>query len=160
MNTRKKLCFYINLILSLAIMVIIFLFSTETGELSNDRSGSLKEALLSLLDPILPELLYNFIDEHIRQLAHFALYFALGVTVSLSVRSGFYIWNSTAKPILPYLIALIICIIYAAFDELHQYFVPGRSCRIIDVGIDSLGAFISIGLHFIITLIHKKRTSI
>ena len=33
MNTKRKLCFIINLILSLAIMTVIFLFSTESGEM-------------------------------------------------------------------------------------------------------------------------------
>ena len=37
-------------------------------------------------------------------------------------------------------IALAICLIYASSDEIHQYFVPGRACRIFDVGVDTLGA--------------------
>lgn len=33
-----------------------------------------------------------------------------------------------------------IAVVYAATDEIHQYFVPGRACRLMDVGIDSAGA--------------------
>jgi len=38
------------------------------------------------------------------------------------------------------LLALILTILYAATDEYHQTFVLGRAGRVIDVGIDSLGA--------------------
>ncbi len=31
-------------------------------------------------------------------------------------------------------------VFYAVFDEIHQFFVPARQCRLLDVGIDSLGA--------------------
>ncbi|MBR5116337.1 MAG: VanZ family protein, partial [Lachnospiraceae bacterium] len=40
--------------------------------------------------------------------------------------------------------ALIIAVLYAASDEFHQSFVPGRSCMLGDVGIDSLGALAGI----------------
>ena len=36
--------------------------------------------------------------------------------------------------------AVIFCVCYAMTDELHQYFVPGRSCRLFDVGVDSLAS--------------------
>lgn len=151
MNTKRKLCFIINLILSLAIMTVIFLFSTESGDTSADRSTSLKETLLSFLDPVLPDLIYNFIDEHIRQLAHFTLYFLLGITVSMATKCVII------HPIFSYITSFVICFVYALSDELHQYFVPGRSCRIIDIGIDSLGAILSISLHLFIVLIIKYK---
>lgn len=37
------------------------------------------------------------------------------------------------------LIALIIALIYAASDEIHQTFVPTREGRLRDVGIDTIG---------------------
>lgn len=39
---------------------------------------------------------------------------------------------------------LLFVILYAASDEFHQSFVPGRGPSVIDVGIDTLGA--SLGL--------------
>ena len=42
------------------------------------------------------------------------------------------------------LIVLIVCIIYASFDEVHQLFVDGRSGKITDVLIDSIGALIGL----------------
>lgn len=40
-----------------------------------------------------------------------------------------------------FLRAEVFCALYACSDELHQYFVPGRSCRFFDVCVDSTGAF-------------------
>lgn len=42
------------------------------------------------------------------------------------------------------LYSLLFGILYASTDELHQYFVPGRSARLFDVGIDTLGVFTGI----------------
>ncbi len=38
------------------------------------------------------------------------------------------------------ILSLAAVIFYAISDEVHQYFVPDRQCRLLDVGIDSLGA--------------------
>jgi VanZ family protein len=37
-----------------------------------------------------------------------------------------------------------LCILYAITDEIHQSFVPGRSSRVLDVGIDTLGALLGL----------------
>jgi VanZ family protein len=37
-----------------------------------------------------------------------------------------------------------LCILYAITDEYHQSFVPGRSPRGMDVGIDALGAVLGL----------------
>jgi VanZ family protein len=39
----------------------------------------------------------------------------------------------------PYLLSLAAGIPYAALDEVHQYFVPGRNCSIADLIFDVLG---------------------
>lgn len=44
------------------------------------------------------------------------------------------IWNFLIR-------AEIFCALYACSDEFHQYFVPGRSCKLFDVCVDSTGAF-------------------
>jgi VanZ family protein len=38
------------------------------------------------------------------------------------------------------ILSLAATVLYAVSDEVHQYFVPDRQCRLLDVGIDSLGA--------------------
>lgn len=39
---------------------------------------------------------------------------------------------------------LIIAVFYAMTDEYHQTFVPGREGRLLDVGIDSVGALLAL----------------
>jgi VanZ family protein len=41
-------------------------------------------------------------------------------------------------------VALLLAILYATTDEFHQFFTPGRSSSIIDVGIDSIGCLAGI----------------
>jgi len=45
---------------------------------------------------------------------------------------------------------------YAALDELHQVFVPGRTCLLQDWLIDTAGAFVGIGL--VVLWAFKRRT--
>ena len=40
----------------------------------------------------------------------------------------------------PQTLAILITIAYAITDEIHQYFVPGRTPSIFDIAIDSFGA--------------------
>ena len=44
--------------------------------------------------------------------------------------------------------AFLICLLYAASDEFHQTFIPGRGGQVKDVIIDSCGALVGIGLRF------------
>ena len=43
-----------------------------------------------------------------------------------------------------YLLAFLICVIYAISDEIHQLFVPGRAGQVRDVLIDSAGSLLGI----------------
>ena len=156
MNNNRKIYLYINTILSISIMIVIFLFSSENANLSMNTSNSVKDLLLSFLSKFAPESIIDFIDQYIRKLAHFTLYFLLGITTSNAINNGF-----SFRKHLAYGISSGICIIYAISDEIHQYFVPGRSCSIIDIGIDTLGILSGILLVWVISLIfaYKKKTT-
>lgn len=52
--------------------------------------------------------------------------------------------------------ALGITAAYAATDEFHQLFVPGRAGRVTDVLIDSAGAFLALLAIHIILYYHKS----
>ena len=54
------------------------------------------------------------------------------------------------------LIAWIIGALYSVTDEVHQYFVPGRSCELRDMGIDSCGVLAGV-LIVMLVLRHKER---
>ena len=96
-----------------------------------------------------PEML-SFI---VRKCAHFAEYTLLGWSLALTtadylervretrrdVPSGAQLGASTkAQIIAPWLIGTA----YAVTDEIHQSFVPGRSCEVRDIVIDSCGVLV------------------
>ncbi|KMW24635.1 hypothetical protein HMPREF0977_01630 [Clostridium sp. 1_1_41A1FAA] len=55
-----------------------------------------------------------------------------------------------------FFIALLISVLYAISDEIHQYFVPGRACQFRDVMIDSCGALFGIAVIIILKKIVNK----
>jgi VanZ family protein len=52
------------------------------------------------------------------------------------------------------LLAVILAILYALTDEYHQSLTPGRNSRLSDVGIDTAGAILGVG---ILTAIQSRR---
>jgi len=55
--------------------------------------------------------------------------------------------------------ALLICVLYAASDEIHQLFIAGRSGEVRDVLIDSAGASIGIGIWMVVARILGRKRS-
>jgi VanZ family protein len=48
-----------------------------------------------------------------------------------------------------YMLAWILALLYAATDEFHQSFVPGRNASLVDVLVfDNLGAVVALWLHY------------
>lgn len=54
---------------------------------------------------------------------------------------------------------VILALIYAISDEIHQYFVPGRACSLFDLGLDSIGICLATMIYLII-LISREKTVI
>lgn len=131
----------IFILLSAAAMGLIFAFSAQNGELSSSYSGFAANILRRVLSPVLPGSAVEFIIRYIRKAAHIFIYFVLGIFLSLSAGE---ISLRTRRLPLCLLAAWLICILYAAGDEFHQSFVPGRSASPIDVLIDSAGSLASV----------------
>lgn len=96
------------------------------------------------------------IDYPVRKTAHATEYAVLGILL-LGV---FY--NGNSKKIKNVSLPLIISILYASTDEIHQLFVPGRSGKPFDVMIDGCGAFVGIIITMLIIKLinnHHKKTS-
>jgi VanZ family protein len=51
---------------------------------------------------------------------------------------------------------LLVVILYAASDEFHQSFVPTRTASIIDVGIDTLGGMLALGISILLRFCRMK----
>jgi VanZ family protein len=67
---------------------------------------------------------------------HILLYFGLGVLVVRALAGGWRRYFSLRTAVL----AVIICVLYGASDEIHQHFVPPREMDALDVAADALGA--------------------
>lgn len=56
-----------------------------------------------------------------------------------------------------FLLAFGLAVLYAATDEFHQLFVPGRSGQLRDVGIDGLGALLGVLFCLAVETVRGKR---
>lgn len=52
--------------------------------------------------------------------------------------------------------SVLLCMLYAITDEIHQHFVPGRSCELRDVLIDTTGALLGIFISYLIMRIFRR----
>ena len=86
----------------------------------------------------------NKINYPLRKVAHASEYFILTTFILIAL------YNSDVKGIKIFIIALVICFLYACTDEYHQTFINGRSGLFSDTLIDTLGGFISCITYFII----------
>lgn len=121
-------------ILMLLWMILIFTMSSFDATESANQSNFIVNIITNIFKIENIELL-SFI---IRKLAHFTEYLILGfLTINMLNK------NDISKK---YLISILICIIYATSDEIHQIFVPGRACQIRDILIDSIGSITGVYL--------------
>ena len=89
------------------------------------------------------------------KIEHFLAFGGLGFLLHLSLRIQDK-FNIIKK--LPWLFAILFAAAYAAFDELHQLFIPGRLCDIHDWIADTVGVtFGVIIMALFIYIFDKKR---
>lgn len=140
----------IIMILLLGNFYVIFQFSSQNGE----KSGSLSEKIAELVMQQLPieetQQSLKKTESIIRKMAHFSIYTLLGFLL-MSFVSTYHLKEDKRIGI-----SLLIGILYAITDEIHQKFVSGRSCQITDVIIDSMGVLLGILLLLMLCEIHKK----
>ncbi len=151
---------------ALLVMIMIFRFSSQNADDSSVESLRItRDLILSIRDQFrlswTPEELAFYIDRsefYVRKLAHFSEYALLGISLILPVTACY---SDRFRRRALVLITWGICAVYAASDEFHQSFSPGRSPQLRDVVIDSCGALtgILLGLLFlrIRARLHRKR---
>lgn len=143
----------IKFTLVICCMLIIFMFSSDSGTASSKKSDSV---IINLVEVISNKKVNNkdrdkYIEKYVfsvRKCAHFTIYLILGILV-ISLLSEYRILNFKTV-----LYTLLIVFLYACSDEFHQLFVSGRSSEIGDVLIDSSGGFIGSYLYY---LFRRKR---
>lgn len=146
------------IILCIAWAGLIFSMSAEASNDSAQRSDGITEVVVSLLFRNFEDMTEAeqtaFIEkvEHIvRKIAHFGIFAVLGVLVSVA-SYGFIAYRRTH-----FLRTFIIGVVYAASDEIHQYFVPGRGPKVTDVMIDGAGVFCGAIFVLLVVTVYFKR---
>lgn len=85
---------------------------------------------------------------------HFAAYFVLAVLLNFSLK-----FQNKYKKLKesPALWTIIIGFIYGAFDEIHQFFIPGRFCEFLDWIANAIGVLSGvIVVHLFFRIFYKK----
>ena len=145
-------------------MALIFLLSSQNAAVSSGTSGNVIRLIAGIFRPGFDNLpaaeqteIVASLQFLVRKSAHFSIYMILGVLSFLAVIS-----YEKLLFVLRLATSCAVCLLYAASDEIHQLFVPGRSGELRDVMIDFSGAVLGIALSMLVFLlicrIKKKRT--
>ena len=140
------------LILLFGTFYIIFGFSSQNGEESGGISSRVTEFILEKsntyknIEENRQDEIFERTEKIIRKIAHFSIYALVGFLL-MGLVSTFKLKEKNRI-----LISLILGVLYATSDEIHQLFSPGRSAQITDVYIDTLGILVGI---FVILLVIK-----
>ena len=125
-RSKNKSPAIFHLFLTILLMLFIFWQSAMPAAVSELESDSIVSRLAEWLQA--DEDLVSFV---VRKSAHFTEFLILGVSLFLTVR------DLRKRP--SFWIPWLIGAAYAVSDELHQHFVPGRSCEVRDMIIDACG---------------------
>ena len=136
----------------IAIFVTIFGFSNQNSETSAGLSQKVTNFVVEFVPSIKnmqeqeKENVVDRIESIVRKIAHYSIYTLVGILL-MSLMSTYKI-----KELDRIAISMIIGVIYAATDEIHQAFVPGRGPLVTDVILDSIGVLTGI---CIVLLVYK-----
>ena len=147
-------------------MMTIFGFSAENGEQSQSLSDKITIKVVQLIKPDYDSLnaeeqqhFFNNVSFVVRKTGHFGEYGILGLLIGSLLITFEGIKNFTKGKILTIGVTTGICMLYAMTDEFHQGFVDGRSPKVMDVCIDTMGGFTGVVFLTLIWLIvNKMRT--
>lgn len=135
---------WIFTLLTILLMAIIFFFSAQPGAASSSVSHQVSDRLQSSsIGKTLSPAWFSRgnANANTRKWAHIYLYAAFGASMAVTVRAHV---REKRRPLRRPLLCgagltVLLCFAYAATDEFHQLFIPGRAAAVGDVLIDSLG---------------------
>ena len=132
-------------VLTIAVMFLIFFFSTEPAERSDETSGIFARKVIGILHPDYDNYpparqkeIYDGIQYTVRKIAHFTEYTVFGLLLRLCLES----WFGKRSWIFP--VSLSSGAFYACTDELHQLLTDGRCGEWKDILLDSFGVLAGI----------------
>jgi len=132
-------------------MGVIFAFSHQPGQDSSRLSGCITIHIANLLEMLGMDISGMDLGFFIRKAAHFSIYFVLGILTFIAN------YANRRRLVESAVVAVLISTGYAVLDEYHQSFIPGRSCQLKDVLIDSSGSFAGAAVCLCLRLIKMRK---
>lgn len=150
----KRIIFGILLIVW---MIVIFCFSSEQSTKSSNTSQTVIKTGLNQIksfkemeEPKQNELVES-LQHPTRKLAHFTIYTIGGLIIFNFINT----FNISVKKKIA--ITILIGLLYASSDEIHQLFTDGRSGQITDVLIDTSGVCLGCILAYLVKRLRSKK---
>ena len=146
----------ILIILLLCTFFVIFGFSSQDGEASGGLSRNITNKILQIsnkynaLGQEEKEQIANKTEKIIRKVAHFSIYTLVGLLL-MGLLSTYKIKENWRM-----ILSVLLGMIYAVSDEIHQSFIPGRTPQITDIYIDTLGVVLGVLLILLFIKIYDK----
>ncbi len=144
--------------LVLLLMVAIYALSAQDSVESSALSGKTIRLIADLLVPGFDHLstgqqaqLVQEWQNTVRKIAHLTIYMMLGAACLMAL-----LQHKLSNQV-QVAGALGISVVYAISDEIHQFFVSGRSPQVSDVFIDGLGALIGVSIVLVIVRLMSKK---
>lgn len=146
-SRRTYACFF-SWVAVIVVAVFIFYMSAKTAQTLDDNSG-----IISLIKQALTagaaQLFGHEVD--ISPIGHFCEFFLLGAALCNALRFSI-------SPKASLIVAAVLASAYGISDELHQLFVPTRSCDPLDWIVDTVAALIgALLVHGIMHAVAKRR---
>lgn len=145
--SSKQMKWAVAAIAAAAIMALIFFFSAQPVEESDSLSKGIGRKLLEWFPVLHEKVTLSELNHYLRKLAHFTIYFALGVC--LTVAAG------RQKKLPPVVVSILIGTVFAASDEIHQIFSDGRGPMVRDVVLDACGLAVGSALAAVCEKLHN-----
>ena len=134
MVSDRNLAYWVLVLLWLS---LIFVISGKA--FSGQNTSAIIEPIIHWSFPGMSAKTLNLIHQLLRKFGHVIEYYVLGLLLLYAFRKvsvGFQPWRRTV----PAVIVLLLC---AVGDELHQFFVSGRHALVVDVGIDTVSGVLA-----------------
>lgn len=148
-------------VLAILWMMVIFMFSAQPADESTETSLFIGQMVETVCVPGFVDfsseekrVMAENIDFFVRKTAHAAEYAVLGLLLSLSAGELLELSFFERQRI-----AYVFGTVYAATDEFHQLFVPGRAGMVRDVILDSAGVLVGVMSVYAFKRITGKRSS-
>ncbi len=143
---RKKIIMIFSAVLMVLTLIAIWRFSAQSAADSSALSGHLAEIIND--NPWLNQVMdVDILEAILRKLAHGFVYLILGIGMT-----GVMVMQPMR---LTLLLVPLTGIFFAALDELHQSFVPGRGPAVRDVLIDAVGVCLGMFLMMLLRQIYR-----